>query len=141
MDFKYIESVEDARKVFPILKELRTHLDEGEYLKGLAAARAGSDYKFVGAFEGAECLGLMGYRILHDFVHGRHLYVDDLVVTGNKRSKGLGSKFLTFAKEIAAKENCKRLRLCTGADNNEGRKFYEKNGWEMKAVVYKSIIS
>jgi len=36
----------------------------------------------------------MGYRLLHDFVHGRHLYIDDLVVTSRLRSSGLGAELL-----------------------------------------------
>ena len=137
MEFKYIDSVDSARSVFPILKELRTHLDEAEYLRLLKAAQETGGYKLLAAFDQTECTGLMGYRIIHDFVHGRHLYVDDLVVREKLRSKGLGSAFLAKAKALAAAENCTGLRLCTGAENADGRRFYEKNGWALRAVAYK----
>ena len=29
------------------------------------------------------------------------------------------------------------LRLCTGVDNQDGKRFYERNGLELRAVAYK----
>ncbi len=140
MEIKPISSLEQSKSVFAIMKELRTHLDETKYLELLQSAKA-NGYQLVGAFDGEQCVGLMGYRVLFDFVHGKHLYIDDLVVTSSIRSKGLGTQMLAFAKEVAASNNCSRLRLCTGIDNDSGKHFYEKNGWDLKAVVYKTKIN
>lgn len=140
MQIRNIESLDEARTVFPILKEMRTDLNETTYLERLQGARSGG-YVLVGAFDGETCVGLMGYRFLTDFVHGKHLYVDDLVVTKSVRSKGLGRKLLEFAKSAAEAEGCQRLRLCTGVDNADAKVFYEKIGWQLKAVVYKTTVS
>lgn len=79
----------------------------------------------------------MGYRVLCDFVHGRHLYIDDLVTDENIRSKGYGATLLKEAEKIAQENGCTNLRLCTGIDNDRGKTFYEKNNWNLRAVVYK----
>lgn len=138
---KVLQSTEDLKAVFPLMKQLREHLSESQFVDLVQSAMRDSRYQLLAFFsdDGAgPCLGLMGYRILTDLVHGRHLYIDDLVVDEKTRSHGLGGKMLAKAKEIARAENCKRLRLCTGAENNRGKNFYERNGWKMRAVVYKT---
>lgn len=72
-----------------------------------------------------------------NFVHGKHLYVDDLVVTKEKRSSGMGAELLRYAEAEAARHQCQGLRLCTGIDRKEAQRFYEKNGWAPKALTYK----
>lgn len=140
MEFRLIETSDQAQKVYPVMRELRENLAPEDFLELLEAAQTESGYRLIGAFDGETCLGLMGYRILTDFVHGRHLYIDDLVTTTEARSQGLGSSFLERAKHIAKNENCQRLRLCTGVANDRGRSFYEKNGWALRAVVYKTVL-
>jgi len=136
--FKALQSPDDLRSVFPLMKQLREHLDQTQFVDLVQSAMRDSRYQLLGFFENGACQGLMGFRILTDLVHGRHLYIDDLVVAENTRSNGLGTKLLAKAKEIARTENCKRLRLCTGTENSRGKNFYERNGWKMRAVVFKS---
>ena len=40
-------------------------------------------------------------------------------------------------KEIAKELGCKMLRLGTGIDNEKAQKFYEREGWELRALSYK----
>jgi len=35
-------------------------------------------FTLVGGFDGEQCVAIMSYRTLFDFVHGKHLCVDDL---------------------------------------------------------------
>lgn len=85
---------------FPLMKELRTHLTFDEFVKLYDAAQKADGYTLVSVFEENQCVALMGYRILHDFVHGKHLYVDDLVVTEAKRSQGLGENLKRSNNEL-----------------------------------------
>ncbi len=136
MEIREIISKEESSRVFPLIADIRNHLTLASYLEVLKAARE-EGYKLLGLYEGEDCLGLMGYRILSDFVHGRHLYIDDLVIAPKERSKGLGPVLLERAHEIGASTGCSQIRLCTGVDNTRGKSFYEKNDWSLRAVVYK----
>lgn len=131
-------SKQDLEKVYPVVHELREHLNLDEFIKLYEQAHKMSNYQLV-AFEDEQenIIAAMGYRILVDFVHGRHLYVDDLVTCAKFRSKGIGAKLLKIAEGIAAENNCNNLRLSTGIQNENGKKFYESNSWLLKAVVYK----
>lgn len=124
-------------KVFPLLKELRPQLDMETYVRLYKEAKLRDDYTLVGLVRGDFCLGLMGFRVLYDFVHGKHLYIDDLVVTKDMRSSGLGKKLLDYAVTEAKKLECQGLRLSTGAENQDGRRFYEREGWSLRSVSYK----
>jgi ribosomal protein S18 acetylase RimI-like enzyme len=79
----------------------------------------------------------MGHRVLHDFVHGKHLYIDDLVTTVSHRSKGIGALLLKRAEVDAQQLGCQSLRLCAGVSNEDGKRFYEKQQWQFRSVVYK----
>lgn len=137
LEFKVLLNENDFQQAFPIMKQLRPHLDEKTYLSLLRIARSESGYTLLGVFSQHRGIGLMGYRLLTDFVHGRHLYIDDLVVIETYQSQGVGAKFLIKAKEIATNSGCSRIRLCTGIENIRGMAFYDQQGWSKKAVVYK----
>ncbi len=100
-------------------------------------AHAADGYEIVAIERKRQIVAIMGYRILYDFAHGKHLYIDDLVSTEGQRSKGLGAHLLNYAEDLAKQLNCKGLRLCTGIKNEMGKKFYERNGWSLRAVAYK----
>lgn len=126
-----------VEKVFPLMKELRPHLDEEQYLRLYKEAKLRDDYALYGAVRDDYCVGLMGVRILYDFVHGKHLYIDDLVTTKDLRGQGIGHLMLQFARELAEREGCTGLRLSTGVDNRDGQRFYEREGWSARALTYK----
>lgn len=131
-----IQSKDDLEKCFPLMKELRPHLLIEEFLSIYHEVHQKDQYEIVVIEKDNQFLALMGYRVMTDFVRGRHLYIDDLVSTEKIRSKGLGAKLLQHAEQIAQDHNCKTIRLCTGIENERGVKFYEKNGWTKRAFAY-----
>jgi ribosomal protein S18 acetylase RimI-like enzyme len=137
VEFRKLEDTQ-VRSELPLLRQLREHLSEEELWGLYQAAQKESGYTLWGAFDQSHCLGLMGARILTDFVHGRHLYIDDLVVAESARSKGIGAYLLSEAKKLASAEGCAQLRLCTGIQNERGKSFYERNGLSLRAVAYKA---
>lgn len=125
---------------YELLKELRPHLTFDAFRQTFNEAEKTSGYKMVGIEDESGLVALMGYRILHDFVHGKHVYIDDLVSRAASRSKGHGTILLKHAEEIAKENDCTNLRLCTGIENEAGKKLYQKNNWNLRAVVYKKKI-
>jgi GNAT superfamily N-acetyltransferase len=141
LTMRKIADPEDFKLVYPIIKELRPNLEYADFLSLSEAAADRDDYQIVADFDGNSCIGAMGYRILFDFVHGKHLYIDDLVVTQSRRSEGVGERLLRYAEDKARELGCKGLRLCTGIDNEGGKKFYERHGWAARAFAYKKRLS
>lgn len=137
IEYRELTTTADLGSGFKVLRELRTNLSFERFLELNNAAKHADGYKLLAAFEAGLCIAVMGYRVLFDFVHGKHVYVDDLVVTEGCRSKGVGAALLGEAETVAQRMNCDVLRLCTGIENEAGKRFYEREGWELKSVAYK----
>ena len=119
------------------MKELRPHVSYPDFISLYEKAHSTDGYDIVAVEVGTEVVAVMGYRVLHDYVHGTHLYIDDLVSTESHRSKGWGTMLLAHAEEVARVAGCSGLRLCTGVENERGKMFYEKNGWIPRALAFK----
>lgn len=133
-----IQTQDELKKIYPLILQLRDHLSLESFLILFKQANSANNYTLLAIEDkNEEYIAAMGYRIITDFIHGKHLYIDDLITNVNHRSKGIGAKLLEVASTIAADNKCNNLRLCTGIQNDAGKKFYEKNGWQLKAVVYK----
>jgi len=136
-----VSSKVELEKCYPVMKELRKDLTLSNFLSMYEKAHAENGYQVIVAKnEAGAIVGVMGLRILNDLVHGRHVYIDDLVSSEKFRSKGLGSLFLVHAESYARENDCTNLRLCTGIDNENGKRFYERNNWSIRAVVFKKKI-
>jgi GNAT superfamily N-acetyltransferase len=140
---KFIKAKDKSELVrfYPIMKELRQDLSYGDYLTIYDEAHAKDGYEIVGVESGSHIYAVMGYRVLTDFLHGRHLYIDDLVSSANQQSKGYGAKLLAHAETIAKELGCKLLRLGAGISNERGQQFYEREGWDLKGVTYKKQVN
>ncbi len=139
MSISEIKETEIAN-VYELLKELRTTITKEEFAEIYHEARKADHFTFYGYYINNECVGLMGLRYLHDYVHKHHLYIDDLVVKKDYRSQGVGAILLEFAEDLARAKSCTGLRLCTGLDNQAGIRFYERENWAARAVAYKKKV-
>jgi len=130
----------ELEQVFGVLRELRTDLSWEVFLKIHREAVASNGYTFTAAWADNRIMAVMGHRVLHDFVHGKHLYIDDLVVSADYRGRGIGAQLLEEARHIAIEKGCGLLRLSTGLQNEGAMRFYEREGWQRKSVTYKQKV-
>lgn len=128
---------EELNSVYEVMAELRPHITVDQFKEIYKKAHTNDQYTLYGYFENEKCYALMGVRYLYDYVHLFHLYIDDLIVSSKQRSNGVGAKLLKFAEKLANDNKCTGLRLCTGVDNKDGIRFYEREKWLMRAVVFK----
>lgn len=134
--FVEIKTDQQLKDAFVVLKELRPHLTFENFLKIYHEAQQEGQYTILGLFSEQRLVAIMGYRYLHDFVRGKHLYIDDLVTAENERSQGFGAQLLQKAEELSIQNGCSTLRLCTGVENESAKKFYERENWKFRAIVY-----
>src|ERR1700704_506893 len=85
--------------VFPVMRELRTELSDDELAERYAAGHP-DGYRLAAVFDGDDCRAAAGYRILTNFVSGKHLYVDDLVTADAWRSHGYGRLLNKYLVEL-----------------------------------------
>jgi ribosomal protein S18 acetylase RimI-like enzyme len=86
--------------VFPIVAQLRPHLDAEEFLARVRR-QSHSGYELVGAFRNGRLIGLLGMRPVHTLVRGPHLHVDDIVIEESERRAGGGRALMAYAEADA----------------------------------------
>ena len=61
--------------------------------------------------------------------------LEDLVILPNQRGKGIGSKLLKEAIEMAKLHDCHRITLLTDLANESAQRFYRKHGFSFSAMI------
>ncbi len=132
-----IHNIHQMQEAYQLLAPLRPHLNWDNFVQLANEAQERDQFRLtLGILDGIS-VGIMGHRVLADFVHGRHLYVDDLVVDEARRGRGLGTQFLNYAEDQARQLGLSGLRLCTGIDNKDAIRFYHREGWGLRAHAFK----
>jgi GNAT superfamily N-acetyltransferase len=98
-------------------------IDDGDRLVGIDDGD-----RLVGVAEDMRPLALAGYRTCENLVHGRFLYVDDLVIDEAARSGGHGARLMAWLKTEGQALGCARLVLDTPLANVLGHRFYYRQG-------------
>jgi GNAT superfamily N-acetyltransferase len=112
---------------FPLLVQLRTHLDRPTFDAILVAA-APQGLTFTAALVDDRCVGLAGWRVIDTTHVVRKLYVDDLVTDAEQRSRGIGAALLDHLEARGAALGCRFLELDSGVQREAAHRFYRREG-------------
>ena len=130
MDIQIAETDTNISACYPVMRELRPHLEEIEFLPLVRKLEnAGYRLAFVQQPEGV--VAVAGFWIRENLAWGRFLYVDDLVTLASHRSQGIGSRLLTWLREYAAQEGCRQLHLDSGTQRKDAHRFYDREGMSL----------
>jgi ribosomal protein S18 acetylase RimI-like enzyme len=133
-------SRDDLVACFPVIAELRPALKDAAQWCDRALAMRDAGYRVLAAWTDDRALALAGYRVMENLIHGRFLYVDDLVSASGSRGMGLGAQLLQELAGIARKEGCARLVLDTAARNEGARRFYRREGLSDVVVGFVKVL-
>lgn len=125
---KIVETEQELRACYPVMKELRPHLESEEAFVAQILRQQEQDYHILAVWDGDEVVALAGYRYQENTVYGRFLYVDDLVTAQQHRSRRWGALLLSKLTVFAEQAQCKRLVLDTGLSNGLAQRFYFREG-------------
>jgi GNAT superfamily N-acetyltransferase len=128
-------SDEEITSTFPVMRQLRTHLDENEYLEKIKRMQR-SGYRLAAATEGGEVRCVAGFRIVEFLAYGKFLYVDDLVTAEDARSAGHGERVLDWLAGVAREEGCGSLQLDSGVQRHEAHRFYFRKGMSISSYHF-----
>ena len=62
-------------------------------------------------------------------VVGRFIYIQQIVVKNEYRSKGIGTKILKYIEDHAIANGMNGIGLCSGFQRTDAHRFYERNGF------------
>ncbi|MRW85104.1 GNAT family N-acetyltransferase [Pseudoduganella sp. FT26W] len=125
---KIVETEQELRACYPVMKELRPHLQSEDAFVAQILRQREQGYRILAVWEGGEVVALAGYRLQENTVYGRFLYVDDLIAAEQHRSRRWGALLLTKLTAMAEEAQCARLVLDTGLTNVLAQRFYFREG-------------
>jgi GNAT superfamily N-acetyltransferase len=128
MIFKHIETREDIAESFPVMRELRQHIDDADIYRERIERQQREGYKLLGIWQDGKLSGLAGYRHLENLIYGRFTYIDDLVVSQASQRSQLGAGLIAEVRRLAKVDRRVFLVLDTGLANSLAQRFYFRNG-------------
>lgn len=138
---KIVETKQELRACYPVMKELRPHLtSEDEFVAQVMRQREQS-YRILAVWDNEEVVALAGYRYQENTVYGRFLYVDDLVSAEAHRGRRWGALLLEKLTVFAQEARCARLVLDTGLTNVLAQRFYFREGLLPGALRFGKALS
>ncbi|HEX5538837.1 MAG TPA: GNAT family N-acetyltransferase [Methylophilaceae bacterium] len=128
IELRHAESTAEILACYSVMRELRPHLATSEEFLERVRRQAEQGYRLLAAWRGNEAWALAGYRSMEMLIHGKFIYVDDLVTREGARGKRLGQQLLAYLYGMAWEQDCSRVMLDTGIANGLAQRFYFRMG-------------
>jgi GNAT superfamily N-acetyltransferase len=123
VSIKLAESNIQILGCFPVMSQLRPHLDEAKFIEQVRyQMKEGYQIAFLEIEK--QTVAVAGFRIYTSLSSGKILYIDDLVVDEWKRSQNYGQQLFQWLIEYATNNDCKQLSLDSGVQRFAAHRFY-----------------
>lgn len=139
MNIKLAQTDAEKLACFPVMKELRTHLEEAEFMPQLGRQEA-QGYRLAFVEDAGQIVAVAGFWINEAFVYGKYMYVFDLVTSDTARSGGHGRALLEFLKGAARDAGCAQLHLDSGVQRFRAHKFYLREGFIISSHHFQLVL-
>lgn len=137
-DIRELKAQAELTEAFPVMQQLRTHLDLRTYLELIKEAQEKHDYRMHALYDNQQIVAVIGYMPMTTLYYGRFIWICDFVTDSNKRSKGYGRKLLSFIEDQAAKDGYESVSLSSGLQREDAHRFYEeKMNYDKKSYIFK----
>ena len=101
-----------------------------------------SDKQILVALVNLEIIGLVSLIFLSRLNRTQHeLYIPELIVRNEFRSRGIGKKLINSCIEIGKKKKCHRIRLESGNARKEAHTFYTNLGFKQSSFSFTKILN
>ncbi|MRG85868.1 GNAT family N-acetyltransferase [Salinibacillus xinjiangensis] len=138
LTIKEMMSREEVLQAYPVMKQLRAHLDESQYVELVEEAQQKEGYKMFALFDEDDIVAVIGFHPMVTLYYGRFIWVCDLVTDQHQRSKGYGEKLLNYVHNWGDNNGFESVALSSGLKRKEAHRFYEdKMDYDKVSYVFK----
>ena len=130
------ETTEDIAATWPVMRQLRPHLDAERYLALVLRLREQHAFRVARMIAGGEVVAVAGLRPGEWLHGGRYLEIEDFVTGEQCRSQGYGSAFFDWIVAYARDAGCRHLRLTSGVQREAAHRFYRRKGMSLDAYYF-----
>ncbi|MDR2220779.1 MAG: GNAT family N-acetyltransferase [Methylobacillus sp.] len=125
MTIHIAESINEIRACYPVIRELRLHLDEETFVAQVLRQMARHGYCLVCIQDDQEQVAsVAGFRVAEYLAWGKVFYLDDLVTREASRSCGHGGMLLDWLIEQARALGCAQFHLDSGVQRHDAHRLY-----------------
>ena len=117
--------IDELKQAFPVVRQLRPHLNEDEYIE-TAGIMISNGYQIFCVFEDSEIVSYAGIAVLTNLYYGKHIWVYELVTDETKRGKGYGNLLLSHIEKYGKDNSLNCIALSSGLQREKAHNFYEK---------------
>jgi GNAT superfamily N-acetyltransferase len=129
MQIKILNSEQEVRRCYPIMKVLRPHLSEELFINNYQTQTL-QHYKIAVVIdESGDYCALAGYRFCNFMAWGKLIYLDDLITDPAKLRRGYAGALLDWLEEEGKRNHCDALHLDSGYQRLDAHRLYLKKGW------------
>jgi GNAT superfamily N-acetyltransferase len=122
---KELKSEKEWKEAYPVMKQLRTHLDEEQFLKLVQEATQKEDYKMAALYDNEKIVAVTGFMPMITLYNGKFIWVCDLVADSDSRSKGYGEALLNYVHNWSKENGYDIVSLSSGLQRIDAHRFYE----------------
>ena len=138
-DIRAVTTDVQLRELWPVVSQLRPHLDEDGFVTQSLRQFDGS-FRATALYVDGVPRAFAGWRLLEMLAIGKHIYVDDLVTDATTRSKGHGKQLLDWLKTEAKRLGCVRLQLDSGTQRKDAHAFYLREGLRIESFHFGIVL-
>jgi GNAT superfamily N-acetyltransferase len=135
MEIRIATTDHEIAACFPVMHELRPHLDAASFVSRVRSQER-SGYRLAVCYAATGPVAVAGFRLGESLAWGRYLYVDDLVTLASQRSRGHGAALLSWLTDHAREQGCGQLHLDSGVQREDAHRFYRREGQQLAAYHF-----
>ncbi|WP_245902342.1 GNAT family N-acetyltransferase [Gracilibacillus dipsosauri] len=134
-----LHTEDEIKTAYKVIKQLRSHLKEQEYLALVKEAQEKENYKMVALIVENEIIAVIGFQPMITLYYGKFIWVCDLVTDYNHRSLGYGKQLLSYLHQWAKDNDYESIALSSGLQREDAHRFYEeKMNYDKVSYVFKA---
>jgi len=127
---------DEIAATWPVMRQLRPHLDAEAYLSQVLRLRAECDFRLAQMTADGTVVAVAGLRFGEWLYGGRYLEIEDFVTSEICRSHGYGGEFFDWIAELGREAGCRHLRLLSGVQREAAHRFYRRKGMVLDAYYF-----
>ena len=135
MSVQYASCESSIRACYPVMAQLRPHLQEAAFMAQVKRQMANHDYRLAYLLHEGQVAAVSGFRFVEYLAWGKALYVDDLVTADSARKLGLAGKLLDHLIGLAKDSGCQQFHLDSGVHRHDAHRGRGEQAAEIGAVA------
>ena len=125
MTIRTADASDDIRACYPVIHELRPHLDEETFVAQVLRQMDQHGYRLVYITnDEGQIVAAAGFRVAEYLAWGKTFYLDDLVTRESARGHGYGGALLDWLLDHARALGCGQFHLDSGVQRHDAHRLY-----------------